>query len=130
MAILVGTASWTDPTLIKSGRFYPKHVTSPEERLRYYASEFPIVELDSSFYALPSFKNAVLWANRTPEHFTFDVKLFRLFTLHQTPLKSLPSKLREAAAPFANKRGNVYYPELPRALQDDVWTMSWRRSRR
>jgi uncharacterized protein YecE (DUF72 family) len=35
--ILVGTASWTDKTLIASGRFYPAKENTPEGRLRYYA---------------------------------------------------------------------------------------------
>ena len=65
MRILVGTASWTDKTLIDCGRFYPPDCKSPEDRLRYYASKFPIVELDSSFYALPSHANAERWAERT-----------------------------------------------------------------
>ncbi len=121
--IRVGTASWTDPTLVKSGHFYAKDVKTPEDRLRYYASKFAVVELDSSFYALPSFNNAVLWNQRTPDDFSFDVKLFRLFTLHQTPLKALPSKLREAAEPHANKAGNVYYPDLPTELRDEVWRL-------
>ena len=119
--ILVGTASWTDATLIKSGRFYPADVKSPEDRLRFYASQFPVVEVDSSFYGMPSFNNSVLWATRTPEHFTFDVKLFRAFTQHQTPLKALPAKLREAVEGLANKSGNVYYGELPELVRDDLW---------
>jgi uncharacterized protein YecE (DUF72 family) len=44
MTILVGTSSWTDKTLIECGRFYPPTATTPEERLRFYASQFPIVE--------------------------------------------------------------------------------------
>ena len=54
MSVLVGTASWTDKTLIACGRFYPKEATSAEARLRYYASRFPIVEVDSSYYAMPA----------------------------------------------------------------------------
>jgi hypothetical protein len=42
--ILVGTSSWTDKTLIESRKFYPAGATTPEERLRYYASQFPILE--------------------------------------------------------------------------------------
>jgi uncharacterized protein YecE (DUF72 family) len=61
--ILVGTASWTEATLIKSGRFYPREARTAEERLRYYAGQFPVVEVDSSFYALPSFNNSVLWVS-------------------------------------------------------------------
>jgi uncharacterized protein YecE (DUF72 family) len=53
MAVLVGTASWADKSLVDSGRFYPPDVTTPEARLRYYASQFPMVEVDSSYYAMP-----------------------------------------------------------------------------
>jgi hypothetical protein len=119
--VLVGTASWTDATLIKSGHFYPPDAKTPEQRLRYYASQFPVVEVDSSFYALPSFNNSLLWTNRTHEHFVFDVKLFRAFTLHQTPLKSLPKALREEVEGLANRAGNVYYEDLPTGVRDELW---------
>jgi uncharacterized protein YecE (DUF72 family) len=112
--VLVGTASWTDQTLLKSGRFYPDDAMTRGARLRYYASQFPIVEVDSSCYAMPTFNNSVLWANRMPAHFTFDVKLFRAFTLHQTPVKALPKELREQVEGLANKAGNVYYREPTR----------------
>ena len=51
--ILVGSCSWTDPTLIACGRFYPAGVTSAAQRLRYYAGQFPLVEVDSTYYAPP-----------------------------------------------------------------------------
>ena len=121
--ILVGTASWTESTLIKSGRFYPPDAKTPEQRLRYYASQFPIVEVNSSFYALPSFKNSVAWAERTPEDFVFDVKLFRAFTMHHTPLKALPAELRDKVAGLAGKSGNVYYGDLPDGVKDELWRM-------
>jgi uncharacterized protein YecE (DUF72 family) len=44
--IEIGTASWTDKSLITSKRFYPKECSSAEDRLRYYASRFPFVEVD------------------------------------------------------------------------------------
>lgn len=56
--ILAGTAGWTDPSLIKSQRFYPRSATSAEDRLRFYGTQFPLVEVDSSYYALPSHSNA------------------------------------------------------------------------
>src|SRR5689334_11102335 len=82
MTILVGTASWTDKSLIDSGKFYPPSVQDAESRLRYYASQFPIVEVDSSYYAIPLPTTAHFWAERTPRHFVFNVKAFRLFTGH------------------------------------------------
>ena len=90
MAILVGTASWTDKTLIDCGRFYPKEAKTPEARLRYYASIFPLVEVDSSYYAIPDPVTAQNWVERTPDAFTFNVKAFRLFTGHQTDPKVMP----------------------------------------
>ena len=67
--ILVGTSSWTDKSLIDSGRFYPASAKKPEDRLRYYASQFPIVEIDSSYYGIPVEANARLWVERTPPEF-------------------------------------------------------------
>src|SRR3990172_4545168 len=90
--ILIGTASWTDPTLIKSKRFYPPEANTPEERLQFYASQFSLVEVDSSYYALPSERNAALWVQRTPDHFVFDVKSFALFTQHATQVRVLDRK--------------------------------------
>src|SRR5439155_6422265 len=58
--VLVGTASWTDKSLIESGQFYPPEVRNPEDRLRYYASQFPIVEVDSTYYYPPTERNAAL----------------------------------------------------------------------
>ena len=59
--VRIGTAGWTDPTLIKSGAFYPKGTSSAEARLRYYASQFPLVEVDASYYYPPSREQAGLW---------------------------------------------------------------------
>ena len=84
--ILVGTSSWTDKTLIESGKFYPPTATTPEERLRFYASQFPIVEIDSSYYGIPTVENARRWVERTPPGFVFNIKTYRLFTRHQTPV--------------------------------------------
>jgi len=117
--ILVGTASWTDKTLIASGRFYPPKCNSPEERLRYYASQFPLVEIDSSYYAMPKAEVAQLWAERTPPHFTFNIKAFRLFTGHQTSVVALPKEIAQALAPIATR--NVYYKDLPREITDEMW---------
>src|SRR5947199_3100560 len=45
--IRVGTASWTDPTMIVPGVFYPVGTDTAEERLGYYAGRFPVVEVDA-----------------------------------------------------------------------------------
>lgn len=118
--ILVGTSSWTDKTLIESGKFYPPSAKTPEDRLRYYASQFPIVEIDSSYYGLPTPENAVRWVERTPANFVFNIKTYRLFTRHQTPVVSLPKQIREALPPVSKK--NVYDKDLPQDVQVELWT--------
>jgi uncharacterized protein YecE (DUF72 family) len=119
--ILVGTCSWTDATLIESGAFYPPEVSTPAERLRFYAQNFPIVEVDSTYYGLPSERNAALWVERTPADFTFDLKAYALFTHHPTQVRSLPKDVREALDAKARQKANVYYRDLPPDLRDDMW---------
>ena len=119
MNVLVGTASWTDKTLIACGRFYPKQCTTAEARLRYYASQFPIVEVDSSYYAMPSPNTAQLWAERTPEGFVMNVKSFRLFTGHQTSPTVLHRDIQLALASRGDK--NLYYKDTPDEIRDELW---------
>ncbi len=119
MAILIGTASWADKSLIDSGLFYPASVKTPADRLRFYAGRFPLVEVDSSYYALPSARNAALWIERTPPDFVFNVKSFRLFTQHQTPPSVLPADIRIALGPPPSN--NFYYRDLPEELLGELW---------
>ncbi|MFO7773582.1 MAG: DUF72 domain-containing protein [Dehalococcoidia bacterium] len=119
--IRVGTCSWTDPTLVNAGRFYPDSTRSAQARLQYYASQFNIVEVDSSYYAMPSERNSYLWAERTPADFLFDFKAFRTFTNHPTPVNSLPKNIREQLTPPSQQRGNLYYRDFPAELADELW---------
>jgi uncharacterized protein YecE (DUF72 family) len=117
--ILIGTASWTDRTLIKDGHFYPSEAKTAESRLRYYAEQFPIVEVDSTYYFPPSEKNSVLWIERTPKDFTFNVKAYSLLTNHPTRPDSLYKDL-ELPEELADKK-NLYREQLPDAVVDEVW---------
>jgi len=119
--ILVGTCSWTDPTLIRSGRFYPGWAQTAESRLQYYASQFDIVEVDSSYYALPSERTSGLWVERTKDGFVFDVKAFRLFTQHPTPLAALPRDIRNALPARASEQTTLHYRDMPPELLDELW---------
>ena len=119
--VRVGTCSWTDPTLVSSGRFYPDCARSAEARLQHYASQFDLVEVDSSYYAMPNERNSYLWAERTGENFVFDLKAFRLFTQHPTPVNSLPKDIREELSPESRGKGNLYYRDLPAELADELW---------
>src|SRR5689334_8266025 len=117
--ILVGTSSWTDKTLIESGRFYPPAAKTPEDRLRYYASQFPIVEIDSSYYGIPTEENARLWVERTPADFLFNIKAYRLFTRHQTPVATLAKDIRAALGPVQKK--TIYDTEVPAEISRELW---------
>jgi uncharacterized protein YecE (DUF72 family) len=117
--ILVGTASWADKSLVDSGKFYPPEVKNAEERLRYYAEHFPLVEVDSSYYGLPAPAMAQAWADRTPAGFLFNVKSFRLFTGHPAQLKVLPKDLREALG--ADPSQKIYLKDLPEEIRAQLW---------
>jgi uncharacterized protein YecE (DUF72 family) len=116
--IRVGTAGWTDKTLISSG-WYPPEADSPEQRLRYYARQFRLVEVDSTYYALPAEQTAATWRDRTPAWFTFNIKAFSLFTQHPTPVKAMPVDLREAAGKSGKDR--VYLKDMDPEVADQAW---------
>jgi uncharacterized protein YecE (DUF72 family) len=119
--ILVGITGWTEPTLVKAGTFYPKKTMSAEERLRFYADQFPIVEVDATYYAPPSERNAELWIDRTPKNFTFNIKAYSLLTNHPTKADGLYKDIRERLpGELADKR-NLYREQLPEDLIDEAW---------
>jgi uncharacterized protein YecE (DUF72 family) len=118
--LLVGVTAWTEPTLVKSGLFYPDEVTSAEDRLRYYASRFPITEVDATYYAPPAVNVASAWTRRTPDTFVFDVKAYRFLTEHPTPPASMWRDLRdELPEALAGKR-NLYPKDLPDDFYDEA----------
>ncbi|MFF7399632.1 DUF72 domain-containing protein [Achromobacter sp. NPDC008082] len=119
MRLLTGTASWTDPTLLACGRFYPPEARSAESRLRFYASRYRLAEVDSSYYALPSADNAYLWDQRTPDDFVFNIKAFRLFTGHQTPLAALPRDIQRELDDWPEPI--IYHGQMPEDLRDELW---------
>jgi len=119
--VLIGTSSWTDPTLVKEGHFYPSEARTAEARLRYYATRFPIVEVDSTYYFPPSERNAVLWIERTPADFTFNIKAYSLLTNHPTKQDSLYKDLREELPEELLEKRNLYREQLPDDIVDEVW---------
>jgi uncharacterized protein YecE (DUF72 family) len=113
--IRVGTASWTDRTLLASG-WYPDDANTPEKRLAYYATKFPMVEVDATYYSPPAEETATLWANRTPADFLFNIKAFSLLTQHPTKVSALYKDLR----PETDKK-NVDPKDLPADTIEQVW---------
>lgn len=121
--IRIGTASWTDPTMTAPGVFYPRGSDTPEERLSYYASTFPIVEIDATYYALPSPRVAEAWVARTPPDFLFDAKAHALMTGQPTETKRLPKVIREALPGDLAAKARLYARDLPAELRTAVWQM-------
>jgi uncharacterized protein YecE (DUF72 family) len=106
--ICIGTCSWTEKTLIQSGEFYPGDVKTAEGRLRYYASQFDTVEVDSTYYAIPDRRNTSLWVDRTPENFVFHIKAFGALTGHGIDTKTLPKDIFNIL-PIKDKAENRIY---------------------
>jgi len=119
--IRVGTSSWTDPTMTAGNVFYPPGADSAEERLAYYASQFPLVE--DTYYALPSARTSELWVQRTPPDFVFDIKAHALLTGQPTETKRLPKAIREELPTELADKRRLYARDLPAELRDAVWTM-------
>jgi uncharacterized protein YecE (DUF72 family) len=120
MTVRCGIAGWIDRSLIDSRLFYPMGVTSPEERLGFYASQFHLVEADTTYYGMPKPEHSERWVARTPPGFLFDVKSFSLFTNHPTKAMSLPPDIREQL-PDALRQKNIYLDQMPVELLDEAW---------
>ncbi|RPJ05909.1 MAG: DUF72 domain-containing protein, partial [Deltaproteobacteria bacterium] len=118
--IHVGTCSWAEKSLIASGEFYPKGISSAEERLKYYASHFDTVEVDSTYYAIPPSHTTELWAERSPDSFLFHVKVYGALTGHGTDPRTLPKALRELLPAGEKEKHTIHIkePELLKAVAD------------
>jgi uncharacterized protein YecE (DUF72 family) len=120
---MVGTASWTDKTLIETTDFYPPDVKTPEDRLRFYAAQFKTVEVDSTYYAIPAERNALLWHERTPPGFVFNIKAFAWLTQHPTDASRLPKDLKQML-PEAD-RANRRLSSPGKEFLDSAFEMFW-----
>jgi uncharacterized protein YecE (DUF72 family) len=110
--ILVGTASWSDPGFVE--RWYPKGMKAGE-RLGWYAQHFDMVEVNSTFYAVPDARMVERWSAATADDFVFDVKLHQLLSRHSAPSKLLPPALQRLAKTDANGRVKLT-PEIEEAV--------------
>ena len=104
----MGTCSWTDPTMVRA--WYPAGVRSAADRLRYYAARFDTVEVDSTFYGLPTPATSRLWAERTPAGFTFHIKAFGMLTRHGVRPDRLPAPVRSGHDFELDRYGRILHP--------------------
>ena len=116
-----GTASWTDPTMTVPGVFYPEGLKTAEERLKHYASQFSVVEVDATYYALPYRRMAESWVERTPKDFVFDIKAHALMTGQPTEVPRLPKPIREELPEDLKEKKRIYRKDMPKDLLDEVY---------
>jgi len=112
--VRIGTCSFADEALQK--HFYPKGMRTGRQQLPYYSQHFDTVEIDSTFYRLPSRENVEKWAAWTPEGFVFHFKAFAPITRHPIRLEQLPPELREGLQTDARDRVD----RMPREVRGEV----------
>ena len=115
--IFVGTSGWNYKHW--KGPFYPKGLKD-REMLEFYGRSFYTVELNNSFYHLPSEKSVDNWRDATPDNFIFAVKASRFIT-HvkrlrecEEPVKNLLDRMRR----LDRKLGPILF-QTPPALKFD-----------
>lgn len=95
--LLIGTSAWSD-----HDPFYPPGLKSTDQ-LPFYARYFPIVEVNTTYYRVPTRKTVEGWVNRSPDGFTFDVKPPReLTSTPEEPGGSRPEPDADLASAFAD----------------------------
>ena len=121
----MGICAWADPALIESRAFYPRVSMSSEARLRFYASVFDVVEVNSSYYAIPDVLTVRRWVERTPPGFVFHVKAWALMTGHHPRAQSLPADLVRLISPRARRthRDEIQAGEFPPEALDAAFRL-------
>lgn len=119
--IRIGTASWTDRSLLDSGTFYPGAVRTPAQRLQYYARHFSMVEVDASYYAIPPVRTAHAWIERTPGDFLFGIKAYAALTQHPFEPQRLERDLQAALPANARRAARLYPRDVPEEILDAIW---------
>lgn len=89
--ITIGTAGFSYKDWV--GPFYPKKLEK-SQHLEFFSNYFPIVEINSTFYNLPSEDMVINWNNRVPEEFRFIVKLWQKIT-HKLKSSEIDNRILE-----------------------------------
>lgn len=107
--IYIGVTGWGDHDSL-----YPGQISS-RDKLKAYAGHFPIVEVDSAFYAIQPKRNAEKWINETPSTFQFIVKAYQGMTGHM-----------RGEIPFENKQAmfRAFKESLEPYIESDKLAMT------
>lgn len=119
--VLFGTTSWADRTLVQAGTFYPRKTMKASERLAFYASRFPLTEVATTYRFPPTPELCQQWVERSPEHFTFDIRVWSLLTGAPTLPDSLWPDLQPAVEPRHHDARRLYSSHLPDDVLDQCW---------
>jgi uncharacterized protein YecE (DUF72 family) len=114
----VGTSGYNYPEW--KGSFYP-HDLAQAKMLPYYAARFPTVEINYSFYRMPTEKLVAGWAAQTPEPYKLTLKAPRRIT-HDSRLKNcgaLVESFCSVADTLGDKLGALLF-QLPPNLKKDL----------
>jgi uncharacterized protein YecE (DUF72 family) len=117
-----GSCSWADRSLVREGGFYPRLTMKAAERLAYYASQLPLVEVTSTYYFPPTPELARQWVDRTPAGFTMDVRGWSLLAGNPTFPNSLWEDLQDEVRPESRDRRRLYPQHLSGNAIDECWT--------
>lgn len=118
MSILVGTSGYNYPEW--RGTFYPEKF-STDKMLAYYAERFPTVEINYTFYRMPTEKLLAGWSAGTPDHFSFTLKAPRRIT-HDSKLQHCEDPLQafcRTARTLGHKLATLLF-QLPPNFKKDV----------
>jgi uncharacterized protein YecE (DUF72 family) len=116
--VYIGTSGWVYKGWEKT--FYPEDITA-KEHLEFYATQFPTVEINATFYRLPSLKMVRGWRERVPKNFVFAVKGSRYIT-HLKKLVELGGGLNRymrRIQPLKEHLGPILW-QLPPFLPKDI----------
>jgi uncharacterized protein YecE (DUF72 family) len=115
--IWIGTSGYNYPEW--KGSFYPANLSSAK-MLPYYAERFPTVEINYTFYRMPTEKLVAGWAAQTPSPYKLTLKAPRRIT-HDSRLKDcgpLVASLCQVAGTLGEKLGAVLFQLPPSAKKD------------
>lgn len=117
----VGACSWAEASLVKESSWYPKRSMKAAERMAYYASRLPLVEIDSTYRFPPTPDIARQWVERTPTGFTIDVRAWSLLAGQATMPASLWEDLHGEVRPEARDSRRLYAQHLTADARAEAW---------
>ncbi|MDA8286194.1 MAG: DUF72 domain-containing protein [Actinomycetota bacterium] len=119
--VRAGSCSWADRSLVRDGGFYPRRTMTARERLAFYAQQFSVAEVATTFRFPPTAQLCEQWVERTPPGFALDIRAWSLLTGCPTLPDSLWPDLQAAVPPERRDRRRLYARHLPDDALEECW---------